>query len=262
MKDQDLSVLSSSIDIMPDVVGSRFFRKLIAMSEGGNGIRIFEFFSDPDNYSLLEMSSQESSDFRIRTVAAGAGTKRKIVINDTLEVDENGFITFSGAAMPYDDWTFPFTQVKQGANLKPDFDETNVGLLFPQNDPSEKIFMIGQTPHARAVDSDLMPHIHWTQKAATAVTFKLDYKWYNAGEAEPAGWTTLTSVDNVFSYVSGSLAQITTFPTITGTGMRPSSIMKCKFYRDDNTTTGDVLADQFDFHIRRDGMGSANPYTK
>lgn len=162
----------------------------------------------------------------------------------------------------FDDWTFPFSATKQGATLKPDFDETNVGLLFPQNDATEKIFMIGQAPHDRKAGSDLFPHIHWSQKASSAVTWKLDYKWYNLGDVEPANFTTITSTTNIFTYVSGTLAQITLFPTITGSNMGISSIMKCKLYRQDNTTTGDVLADQFDFHYERDGFGSKQEFAK
>jgi hypothetical protein len=162
----------------------------------------------------------------------------------------------------FDDWTFPFSQVKQGSNLKPDFDETNVGLLFPQNNAAEKIFMIGQAPHRRKADSDIYPHLHYTQTAATAVTFKLDYKWYNLGEAEPANFATITSTGNVFPYVSGTIAQILDFPVISGVGKGLSSIIKCKLYRQDNTTTGDVLADQFDFHIEIDSFGSSSRYIK
>lgn len=165
-------------------------------------------------------------------------------------------------ATVFKDWTFPFSQVKQGSNLKPDFDETNVGLLFPQNDATEKIFMVGQTPHERLDGSDLFPHIHWSQKAATGVVWKLDYKWYNLGDVEPASFTTITSIEDVFVYSSGTLAQISKFPTINGLGKKISSIMKCKLYRQDNTTTGDVLADQFDFHYECDGFGSSEEYIK
>jgi len=46
----------------------------------------------------------------------------------------------------WDDLRFPATATRQGALAKPDFDYTNIGLLFPQNDPTEIIYMIDQLP--------------------------------------------------------------------------------------------------------------------
>lgn len=44
----------------------------------------------------------------------------------------------------WDDLRFPFTPDKQVANTKPDFDYTNLGLLFPRNDATEQSNMIVQ----------------------------------------------------------------------------------------------------------------------
>ena len=38
----------------------------------------------------------------------------------------------------WDDFRFPATSSKLGANDKPDFDFTELGFLFPQNDTAEK----------------------------------------------------------------------------------------------------------------------------
>lgn len=162
----------------------------------------------------------------------------------------------------WDDLRFPFTQHKLGANAKPDFDETNVGLLFPQNDTSEKVFIIGQLPHGYLEGSSLTPHIHWQQSANTAVTWKLDYKWFNGGDAIPANFTTITANTNLFSYSSGNLHQKSFFPIIDGVGKRISSILLMKIYRDDNTTTGDVLSFEFDIHFQSSTSGSKYEYKK
>ena len=61
-------------------------------------------------------------------------------------------------------WTdlrIPFTQTRQGANTKPDFDTTNVGFLFPQNDTSEILYFIAQMPHSWKFETTIYPHIHW-----------------------------------------------------------------------------------------------------
>jgi len=59
----------------------------------------------------------------------------------------------------WDDLRFPASQTKQGSNLKPDFDINNVGLLFPQNDADEIIYIIAQMPHDMKLGSNIRPHI-------------------------------------------------------------------------------------------------------
>lgn len=162
-------------------------------------------------------------------------------------------------------WTdllVPLTQGKVGANSKPDFDYTNIGYLFPQNDTSEALYLIVQFPHQYKIGSDTYPHIHWRQTGANAVTWKMDYKWFNIGDAVPANFTTLTSNALAITYTSGSIHQISSFPAITGSGKGISSMLVVKLYRDDNTTTGDVLAFQFDFHYQVDSFGSSQEFIK
>jgi len=61
-------------------------------------------------------------------------------------IDEDGVLTMTDTV--WDDMRAPFTQTKRGALDKPDFDYTNVGLLFKQNDPAEIVYIIFQLPHA------------------------------------------------------------------------------------------------------------------
>lgn len=162
----------------------------------------------------------------------------------------------------WDDLKAPFTRTRQGALEKPDFDFTNLGLLFPQNNPAEITYTIMQFPHKYKEGSNIKPHVHWRQSAATDVTWKFDYRWYNNGDAIPATWTTLSTSTGVFPYTSGNLAQISSFPEIDGTGKKLSSIFEVKFYRDDNTTTGDVLGKEFDIHFQLDQNGSRQEFIK
>jgi hypothetical protein len=163
----------------------------------------------------------------------------------------------------WDDLRAPFTQVRQGALLKPDFDETNVGLLFPQNDPTEIAFIIMQLPHDYKQGTNIKPHVHWQQSAATAVTWKMDYKLFDPEELIPASFTTLTTSTGVFTYTSGNLHQISSFGEIDCSGVSGvSSVLLVKVYRDDNTTTGDVLGFEFDVHYQRDTMGSRQEFIK
>lgn len=160
----------------------------------------------------------------------------------------------------WDDLRFPFSRTMLGALNKPDFDYTNVGLLFPQNDATEIVYMIGQLPHGYDAGSDIKPHIHWQQSSASAPTWTLEYKWFNNGEAAPAAFTTVNATAQAFTYVSGNLAQISSWAAISGTGKKESSILLLKLYRNDNTVTGDVLAFEFDIHFQRDKRGSFVEY--
>ncbi|MFZ5940773.1 MAG: hypothetical protein ACOYXB_09380 [Bacteroidota bacterium] len=191
--------------------------------------------------------------------------------NTTIESD--GTMIFEGSATVFDDVLVPFTQAKQGSTSKPDFDYTNVGLLFPQNDPSEIIYVVVQIPHSYLEGSSITPHIHWQQSSSSFPTWKMDYKWFNNDDAIPATFTTLTTNTGVHTYTSGNMAQISSFGSVTGAanalggGLSPnskkiSSLMLIKIYRDDNTVTGDVLGFQFDVHYEKSTAGSHTEYTK
>jgi hypothetical protein len=162
----------------------------------------------------------------------------------------------------WDDLRFPFTQTKQGSNLKPDFDYTNIGLLFPQNDATEIVYIIAQLPHDWKIGSSLSPHIHWVQSGATSPTWKMSYRWYSNGGTIPS-FTTVTAGACSFPYTSGSIAQICGFGSISGSSITGvSSIFEAKIYREDNVVSGDVLAKEFDIHYVKDSLGSYKEYVK
>jgi len=163
----------------------------------------------------------------------------------------------------WDDLRFPASLIRQGNSTKPDYDTTNNGLLFPQNDTSEIAYLIVQMPHSWLLESGIRPHIHFVQTGATAPTFKMDYRWYKNGAAIPGSWTTLTSSSCIFPYTSGSILQLCSFPEIDGTGIDTvSSILDIRIYRDDNDVTGDVLLKEFDIHYQIDSLGSEDEFIK
>lgn len=186
------------------------------------------------------------------------------------EFEADGTLEFVGDAVVWDDLRIPFTQSKRGALLKPDFDFTNVGLLFPQNDTAEIIYIIAQMPHKYKLETALHPHIHWQQMNGNDVVWKLDYKWFINGAAVTAGFTTVTattSTDSVFTWSSGNLAQLTEFTAIAGTGINTvSSMLLMKVYRDDNVDGGagggDALGFEFDIHYQIDTGGSRSELVK
>ena len=163
----------------------------------------------------------------------------------------------------WDDLKAPATSVRQGATAKPDFDTTELGLLFPQNDPTEIAYIIMQFPHARKNGSSIKPHVHWIQTSADEAVWKMDYRWYKNGDAPSGSWTTLTCDSPVFPYTSGSLLQICSFPEIDGSAVDTvSSIIDVRLYRDDNVVSGDVLLKEFDIHYQIDQLGSRQEFIK
>lgn len=163
----------------------------------------------------------------------------------------------------WDDLRAPASTIRQGASLKPDYDTTENGLLFPQNDATEIAYIVMQFPHNRKNGSDISPHIHFIQSSSDVPIFKIDYRWYKNGDTVPAIWTTLSTSGVVFTYTSGSILQISSFPDIDGSGIDTvSSILDIKLYRDDNVVTGDVLLKEFDVHYQIDQMGSRQEFIK
>lgn len=158
----------------------------------------------------------------------------------------------------WNDLKFPATRIRQGATAKPDFDTTDLGLLFPQNDATEIAYIIGQFSHGRKNGSNISPHIHFVQTSADEPVFKIDYRWYKNGDAVPGSFTTITASTFIFTYPgSGSILQIVSFPEIDGSSIDSiSSIIDIKLYRDDNVVTGDVLLKEFDIHFQIDQLGS------
>lgn len=163
----------------------------------------------------------------------------------------------------WEDLRFPATTIRQGVTTKPDFDTTNIGLLFPQNDVTEIVYIIAQMPHAMKSGSNIRPHIHWIQTSALEPVFKIEYRWYNNGNTPPTVWTTISCDSPVYTYTSGTITQICSFPEIDGSSIVDiSSILDIKLYRDDNVITGDVLLKEFDIHYQIDQIGSREEFIK
>jgi hypothetical protein len=176
---------------------------------------------------------------------------------------EDGTMTAVGDAAAWDDLLVPLTTTRVGSNSKPDFDEVNVGYLFPNNNTAEILYFIVQMPHRWKVGTRVYPHVHYRRTAAGVPTYKFVYSWFNIGSAVAAPTETYTLDTEVIPYTSGSIHQINaTSSGIDGTGKGISSILVCELYRDDSSVAGDVLTYQFDIHYQVDSLGSRDQYTK
>lgn len=168
----------------------------------------------------------------------------------------------------WDDLRFPFTGTRRGALSKPDFDYTNLGLLFPQDDAAEKTYIIAQMQHDWLLESSISPHVHYIQTEETKPTFVMEYRVYKNGSTPPESFTKITTADEggskgLLDYESGSILQIAEFPMIDMTGIDTvSAIIDIIIYREDDDVSGDVLSKEFDIHYQVDDLGSRLEYTK
>lgn len=175
-------------------------------------------------------------------------------------------IWLKGYHTVWDDLSISLTRTQQGANDLPHFDDTNLGLLFPQNDTTEIAYIIVQMKHSKKLGSAIQPHIHYIQSSVNKPIFKMDYKFYGNGDTVPSEFTTVSTADGnkgIFTYSSGSILQIANFPHIEAPASENvSAHFEAKLYRDDNDVTGDVLGKYIDLHIEKDALGSAGVFTK
>lgn len=168
-----------------------------------------------------------------------------------------------GTQYRWTDLRFPLTRDKQGQSSKPDYDFTRMGLLFPQNDATEIVYLVTQFPH-EGRNNELKPHVHFVQEVTDQPVWKIDYRIVENGDNDSfKAFSTLTAVVFAFTWVSDDLMQIASFPTIDISGLTSVSfMMDIKLYRDDNVVTGDVLGKQFDIHYQLDDWGSRQEFIK
>jgi hypothetical protein len=136
----------------------------------------------------------------------------------------------------------------------------------------DQIGIIAQMRHAYALGTETRPHIHWMQSAAAIPNMLLKYRIYDQGET-PGAWVLAATTGQAFTYTSGTILQISSWPAIdmsTITGV--SGFLDVKIYRDTanastlfagaDPLTGDWLAKEFDLHYQVDSMGSGEEYSK
>jgi len=82
-------------------------------------------------------------------------------------------------------------------------------------DTTDYIVMPVQINHFWKMGSVVFPHIHWNQTTAATPNWMFQYRWQINGTTKTTAWLSFAYEDSEFTYVSGTLNQITDFPTIT-----------------------------------------------
>lgn len=170
----------------------------------------------------------------------------------------------------YDDYDFPVSNLTQQAGGKPDKDYNEDEWLFDDGG-TETVVGSKITKHSYQIDlkegqTELLwyPHIHWMQDGVNEPAWQLRYKLCPAGQAE-GSWVTISGSIPEFTYVSGSLHQISVLPTINVTGLLNTAVeVKVQVSRlgASDSYAGDARFMGFDFHVPIDQLGSRTEFIK
>lgn len=149
-----------------------------------------------------------------------------------------------------------------------DYDYDENAIEFSQNGDINSINdVVGwsiQYPHKAKVDSEFRVHIHWEQTSTNDIEWSLKYRVQDNGSVKTTTWTTVvvsSLANNVFTYTSGTLNQITPLVEIDMTGYSISSILQFQLTRSDSTG-GTVLGTFVDAHYEADTLGSRSEFIK
>ena len=152
----------------------------------------------------------------------------------------------------------------------PSTSSRGVILKFFSPTVENEVYFEIQFPHARKLDSELRPHVHWTPAANggedESVVWGLEYTW--ASFAEVFSNTTIIKTDAPIpneDLIKGK-HYISNFPAISGEGKELSSMMVCRLFRD-VSNANDTFNDfagllEFDIHFQIDSTGSRQEYIK
>ena len=154
------------------------------------------------------------------------------------------------------DLTFPVTAIKQGSNSKPDYDYTNNGFSFPQNDLTEVASMGEELDHVYKAGTPIQIHAHMRQSHSGQAVFAGEYRWTNGGETFGA-WTPFTLDKYVYDYNSGGDMHQILYQElmIEGAGKGESSFFEMRVWRTDAVHTGEVVVKEFSVHYYADKIG-------
>jgi len=159
----------------------------------------------------------------------------------------------------WDDLNTPATSAKiSPVTSKPAFDEDSLALYWnAQDTAAEMCYYNFQMPHRWKAGTSIYPHVHYIQASGADTTefFIIMYKWVDMGEQRPANATRVqTNNQTVYTYSSGSIHQLASFPAISGSGHTESSVLQIKLM---NYYVGsDMYTLDFDIHFEIDKPGS------
>ncbi len=194
---------------------------------------------------------------------------------DYAEFDNDGTLKFYGDSTAFRDEFGPLIGAKLESPASKIVTNAAEGTITFKDSAtlSDYVSMPVQINHDAKAQSDVYPHIHWWQASANIPNWLIQYRWQQNGAAKTTAWTSVKYASHAFTYVSGTLNQITAFGALSppaATGV--SVVLQLRLLRDTanastlftgaDPLTGDVDAMFYDVHIEVDMLGSHEQYTK
>lgn len=136
---------------------------------------------------------------------------------------------------------------------------------FDGGSTTEQIYFTIQLPHSYKEGSDLYAHVHWMPVNTNAgnVKWQLEYSVISIGAT--FGAPTTISVTTAAAGIAWR-HQISSFPTISGSGLTISNILIGRLFRNPtdgaDTYESDAAYLGLDIHFQQDSVGSLNETSK
>lgn len=192
---------------------------------------------------------------------------------DYTEFEADGTRRANGAATTFTDLQGSVLSLEVlGTGVSKNVTENTVEFTTAAN-LSDYLFDNYQVQHSWRTGSTIHPHIHWEQAQNNEPNFLIQYRWQQQGAAKTTAWTNYVVPSLAFTYVSGTLNQISYGAGITppvGAGL--SDVIEFRVLRDNANTSGAFAgADPYtttvgltfvDIHIENDTDGSRTEYSK
>lgn len=188
---------------------------------------------------------------------------------DNTDTINNNFDTLGDSQEGWDDLTETLT----GKNLNSvagtaNYDFTNGWVRLEAggniSNDTDVVLATFQTRHRMQAGEALRFHLHWLQTTSANRTITGKYRIIQNGELA-GSWVSWSAdqTDNIFTYTSGSLGQITNLFTVDTTNFGLSTIVQVRMTRSDSNANGDIYALYLDAHYKTDRpSGSTQEYVK
>lgn len=180
----------------------------------------------------------------------------------------------------YDDLRVPMTGLKAGGSKVPGWAQVvdngagsqGVFTYWFDDGTEEELYFAVQLPHDWMEGDTLHPHVHWLPLvdggAGETVSWGFEYTWANIGSV--FGNSTIIYTDDrtpADAAPTELVHYMSHFPAMIVPDKELSSMMFCRIFRDatgaggtdDYTPDAGIL--EFDFHYKRDKMGSFGEYS-
>lgn len=190
-----------------------------------------------------------------------------------LEVLADGTLRLVGAATVWDDIAQGIAAARStGPGVS--FNAVEQSMDFTASANLEDYAVLPfQLKHQVKAGSEIYPHVHWEQAQNQTPNWLMQYRWQRNGQAKTTAWTNYKCNVNAFTYVSGTLDQLSYGPPVPAPeGYGISDIIQVRLLRDSANASGlftgadaytaTVAVTSFDPHVEIDSIGSATEYVK